>query len=214
MCQGAVRVPVRPAQEEGPRLSGVAGIVLAGGRSTRFGSDKLAAEYGGLPVLHQAALRIAEACEDVVVVMAPGASAEGLPPGIRVAHDATEGEGPLAGLHAGLLAVVRADLAVVVAGDMPDVQIAVVREMLRVIEAAGVDAVALEDDGARRAIPIVVRTWPAADAVHTLLHAGRRRLGDVLDALRTAVIDEATWTALDPRRRSVFDVDEPGDLSR
>jgi molybdopterin-guanine dinucleotide biosynthesis protein A len=170
--------------------------------------------YEGLPLLHHAVLRIAEVCDDVVVVLAPDASGDGLPPGVRVVHDATEGEGPLAGLHAGLLAAVRSDLAVVVAGDMPDVQTAVVREMLRVIEEAGTDAVALEDGGARRAIPIVVRTWPAADAVHTLLHAGRRRLGDALDVLRTAVIDEETWTALDPQRRSVFDVDEPGDLSR
>lgn len=170
--------------------------------------------YEGLPLLHHAVLRIAEVCDDVVVVLAPDASGDGLPPGVRVVHDATEGEGPLAGLHAGLLAAVRSDLAVVVAGDMPDVQTAVVREMLRVIEEAGTDAVALEDGGARRAIPIVVRTWPAADAVHTLLHAGRRRLGDVLDVLRTAVIDEETWTAHDPQRRSVFDVDEPGDLSR
>jgi hypothetical protein len=47
---------------------------------------------------------------------------------------------------------------------------------------------------------------------HTLLHAGRRRLRDVLDALRTAVIDEATWTALDPERRTLVDIDEPQDL--
>jgi hypothetical protein len=57
-----------------------------------------------------------------------------------------------------------------------------------------------------------LRTWPAADAAHSLLHAGRRRLRDVLDALRTAVIDEATWTSLDPDRRTLRDVDEPGDL--
>jgi hypothetical protein len=28
------------------------------------------------------------------------------------------------------------------------------------------------------------------------------------------VIDEATWTTLDPGRRTVFDVDEPADLTR
>jgi molybdopterin-guanine dinucleotide biosynthesis protein A len=50
--------------------------------------------------------------------------------------------------------------------------------------------------------------------VHTLLHAGRRRLGDVLDVLQTVVIEEERWTALDPERRSLFDVDEPSDLER
>jgi hypothetical protein len=38
-------------------------------------------------------------------------------------------------------------------------------------------------------------------------------LRDAIDGLRSAVIDEATWTALDPERRSVFDVDLPSDLS-
>jgi len=39
-------------------------------------------------------------------------------------------------------------------------------------------------------------------------------LGDVLDVLDTVVIDEATWTAMDPDRRSLFDVDRPEDLER
>ena len=213
MREGPGRVPVRAAQEAGAGLS-VAGIVLAGGRSARFGSDKLAAEYEGIPLLHHAVLRLAEVADDVIVVLPPGAPGEGLPPGVRAANDPTEGEGPLAGLHAGLLAAVRSDVAVVVAGDMPEVQAVVLREMLRVLEQAGVEAVALQDGEEARPIPVVLRTWPAADAVHTLLHAGRRRLRDVLGTLRTAVIDEATWTALDPDRRTLFDVDEPGDLTR
>jgi hypothetical protein len=50
------------------------------------------------------------------------------------------------------------------------------------------------------------------EAAHALLHAEHRALHDLLDALRVAVIDEATWVALDPARRTLFDVDEPSDL--
>jgi len=192
----------------------VSGVVLAGGRATRFGSDKLAHPYRGQPLLHHAVHRLAEVCDDVIVVRAPGADGAGLPPGVRTVHDPTEGEGPLAGLHAGLLAAVRSDLVVVAGGDMPDLQPSVLREMLRVLEEAQVDAVALSQDARARPLPCTLRTWPAADLTHTLLHAGRRRLRDLLDASRLAVIDEATWTALDPDRRTVFDVDEPSDLSR
>ena len=148
------------------------------------------------------------------MVLAPGADRTGLPPGVRAVNDATEGEGPLSGLHTGLLAAVRSDAVVVAGGDMPDLQPAVLREMLRVLDEAEVDAVALADDGRTRPLPCVLRTWPAADLTHTLLHAGRRRLRDLLDAARTAVVDEATWTALDPDRRTLFDVDEPEDLNR
>lgn len=190
------------------------GIVLAGGRATRFGSDKLQASYQGLPLVHHAVLRLVELCDDVVVVLAPGVDGAAVPPGVRTVNDPTPGEGPLAGLHTGLMEAVRSDVVLVVGGDMPDLQLDVAREMVRVLDEAAVDAVVLADGDRPRPLPCVLRTWEAADVVHTLLHAGRRRLRDAIDSLRTAVIDEATWTALDPRRRSVFDVDEPDDLNR
>lgn len=195
-------------------MSAVAGIVLAGGRSTRFGSDKLLVPYRGSPLLHRAIERVGEVSDDVIVVMSPVAADPAMPPGARVVRDSSEGEGPLAGLHAGLLAAVRSDLAVVVGGDMPDLQPTVLRSMVQALHAGVGEAAALGTADGPSPLPIALRTWPGADAVHTLLHAGRRRLGDVLDVLDTVVIDEATWTAMDPGRRSLFDVDEPGDLER
>lgn len=189
------------------------GVVLAGGRSSRFGSDKLVAIYRGLPLIQHAVLRLAEICSEVVVVLAPGASAPPMPPvaSVRTAVDAAKGEGPLAGLAAGLVAV-RTELAVVAGGDMPELSTGVLLEMLRVAGEARVDAVVLSDGDRRRPLPCVLRVTPAADRAHALLHGGERRLRALLDALRVAVIDEPTWTALDPDRRTLFDVDEPGDL--
>ncbi|MEP7059122.1 MAG: molybdenum cofactor guanylyltransferase [Actinomycetota bacterium] len=188
--------------------------MLAGGGSVRFGRDKLAEPYLGMPLLNHAVLRLAAICDDVVVVLAPSADASGLPPGVRPAFDPTPGEGPLAGLQAGLLSAVAADLVIVAGGDMPDLQVPVLREMLRVIEEAGVDAVALADGDRARPLPCALRPASAAGAAHSLLHSGRRRLRDLLDSLQTAVIDTPTWTALDPARRTLFDIDEPGDMDR
>jgi hypothetical protein len=58
----------------------------------------------------------------------------------------------------------------------------------------------------------VVRTANAVEVAHALLHDAHRALRDLLDGLRLAVIDEPTWLALDPERRSLFDVDAPSDL--
>ena len=58
----------------------------------------------------------------------------------------------------------------------------------------------------------MLRSAPAAEAVDVLLRAGRRSLRDLLAAVTTVVIDEPTWTALDPERRTLLDVDEPGDI--
>jgi molybdenum cofactor guanylyltransferase len=187
--------------------------VLAGGRSTRFGADKLAALYRGIPLLHHAVLRMGEVCGEVVVVIGPGAPEPATPLGtvVRFVRDAKEGQGPLAGLQSGLEGT-STGLAIVAGGDMPDLSTVVLEEMLHAAGDTAVDAVALQDGDRLRPLPCVVRVAPAGEAAHSLLHEGERSLRSLLHALRIAVMDEPTWTALDPSRGTLHDVDEPADL--
>ena len=168
--------------------------------------------YRGKPLLHHAIARVAAVCGEVVVVLATGADAGGLPSGVRAAHDPAEGEGPLAGAHAGLLAAGSSPLAMLVGGDMPELEPAVLRAMLEEVERTGADAVALQEGDRARPLPLAVRTGPAAIAAHTLLQNGRRSLHELMHELRAVEIDEPTWTALDPGRTTLRDVDEPADL--
>ena len=187
--------------------------MLAGGRSTRFGSDKLSAPYGGTTLLHGAVARLSVVCDEVVVVLSPQGVEPSLPADdrVRFTRDASDGEGPLAGMYSGLMAV-RTELALVAGGDMPDLQVPVLTEMLRMTREEGADAVVLADGERWRPLPCVVRMLEGLDAAHTLLHLGGRRLRSMLEALHPAVIPEARWTALDPAKRTLFDVDEPGDI--
>lgn len=148
----------------------------------------------------------------MVVVLAPDAPEPALPAGlpVRFARDPVEGEGPLAGLQAGLLAA-HTELALVAGGDMPDLQPEVLHLMLEAV-AEDVDAVVLGEGESPRPLPCVVRSGRALDTAHALLHAGRRSLHELLGAMRARVVDERTWLALDPGRRTLHDVDEPGDL--
>ena len=189
--------------------------MLAGGRSTRFGAaDKLAAIYAGMPLLHHPVLRLAEVTGDVVVVLAPDAAEPSMPPGapVRYARDPSDGEGPLAGAVAGLGAVDR-EFAVLAAGDMPALSTAVVFEMLRVAAESSAEAVALQNGDRPTPLPLVVRAVRARELGHALLHGGERSLRGWLGSMRVAVIDEDTWTALDPGRETLRDVDEPGDIA-
>ena len=43
------------------------GLILAGGRSERFGSEKALARLGGLSLLERAHARLSRACEKVAV---------------------------------------------------------------------------------------------------------------------------------------------------
>jgi molybdenum cofactor guanylyltransferase len=191
------------------------GVVLAGGRSSRFGSDKLAAELDGVPLLHHAVTRVSEVTGDAVVVLASGADEPSMPPGASVsfARDADADQGPLAGVVAGL-EVVSTRLALVVGGDMPDLSVAVLREMLGVAHRTDAGAVALQDGDRFRPLPAVLRVESARLAAPALLADGERRLRALVTALDPTVIDEASWLTIDPERRTLLDVDQPDDLVR
>ncbi|HZP90046.1 MAG TPA: molybdenum cofactor guanylyltransferase [Actinomycetota bacterium] len=202
----------------GVRLSSPAeatAIVLAGGRSRRFGRDKLLEPYRGVPMLNGVIGRVAEVCPHVVVVAAAAGSLPGVPSGlgVRVVRDAREDQGPLAGLATGLSAA-RGRVALVAAGDMPDLRVPVLRALLEAGEAPDVEAVALQEGTAFRPLPCVVAVEPARRTAERLLEAGERRLRALLGALRLAVVPEDRWVGLDPERRTLLDVDEPADLER
>src|SRR4029450_13026667 len=98
-------------------------------RSARFGGDKWREPYRGAPLLHHSVLRLSDVCLEVVVVVGPQDPDPALPthPRLRLARDLVEGRGPLAGLATGL-ADVETKLALVAAGDMPDMSSSVLLE--------------------------------------------------------------------------------------
>jgi molybdopterin-guanine dinucleotide biosynthesis protein A len=165
-------------------------------------------------LLHHAVTRVAELTRHVVVVLSPHAPEPDLPIEVAFARDPTEGEGPLAGLHAGLLAAAGADVVVVAAGDMPDLVPAVLKTMIGLARDSGAEAVALNHGERLVPLPCVLRAAPAVDTAHFLLHAGRRSLLDLLHALGTTVLEDEAWRALDPQGLTLRDVDRPEDLER
>lgn len=195
------------------------GIVLAGGRSTRFGSDKLAVEIGGRPLLHRAIEAVAGVVDEVVVVVGTEGPAHHLPAGLRVpvvvARDVIAGQGPLAGLAAAL-AVASHPLAVLVGGDQPALQPALLRELLRRLDAGTdrevLDVVGLEEDGQLRPLPTALRVATVRLAADVALASGTRSLSGLFGRLRVERLTPVEWGALDPAGDSLRDVDTRDDL--
>ena len=208
--------------------SATEGIVLAGGRSTRFGRDKLAEPIDGEPLLWRPIRALAAAgCAGMVVVIGPAAGEPGLPlelaPIVRFARDPESFGGPLVGLVAGLAAT-AAGSVVVVAGDQPSLR----PELLRLLLAAGGDggrgplaggvpgpptAVVLVDPaGVRRPLPCLLDRRLALLAAEGLLAAGERRLRAVFDRLEVVAIDQSAWRSVDQDADWTRDIDAPEDL--
>ena len=206
----------------------VTAIVLAGGRASRFGTDKLAAEIDGVALLDRAISAVRAVADDVIVVgrHSPGVRAPGapddVPPTIRWLEDAEPFGGPLAAL-ASALGQARAGAAVVVGGDMPGLVPAVLDLLVRRLEAEPkADAVTLAapdragDPGAQRrqVLPLAIAVDAARPAARTALAAGDRSLKSLVDRLRNAEIDAEEWQRLDRDARTLVDVDTPADLEQ
>lgn len=188
----------------------VGAIVLAGGRSSRFGRDKLAEPIDGTPLLDHAIAAVRALTDEIVVV----AGAETDPPvrdGVTVVHDDRPFEGPLAALRIGLMAS-PVDRVIVVAGDMPTLVPAVLGRLLAAL-GADTTAAILEIDGRPRAIlPLALTMEAAGAAISSLVDAGERRLGALLEVMEVRVVPSAEWRQDDPDGLTLRDIDTQADL--
>jgi molybdopterin-guanine dinucleotide biosynthesis protein A len=205
------------------------GIILAGGRASRFGDDKLAAHLDGMSLL-EATIAAVAAATDGIIVAGPG-----LPAGFRsdetpvaLIRDAEPFAGPLAALSS-VLGRAEADpahVAIVVGGDLPRLVPAVLRSMLdHLAEARATEAVLLErlppgaeaDDGQpprRVVLPLAVRVDAALRAATSALESGNRSLQALVDRLAHVQLPPSTWLPLDPEANTLLDVDTTADLER
>ena len=198
-------------------MADAAGIVLAGGRSTRMGTPKAALEWHGSTLLRRVVGIVGRAVDGpVVVVRAPGQALPDLPGAVEVVEDAREGRGPLQGLAAGLHAVRdRAPAAYVSSTDVPLLHPRFVRRVLAALE-DGVDVVLPRVGGFNHPLAAAYRT-ELADTVDRLIAEDRMRPAFLFDACRVRRLDEEALladpalAALDPGLDSVLNLNEPAD---
>ncbi|MFL5606829.1 MAG: nucleotidyltransferase family protein [Gemmatimonadaceae bacterium] len=111
----------------------IAGLLLAAGRSSRFGGDKLLAPLRGHPVLSWSARAIASEVDVLYVVVPPESSGrvaalEGIP--VMLVEHAGRDEGMASSIRAGLSALpVDVDAVVIALADQPLVSPVVVRAL-------------------------------------------------------------------------------------
>ncbi|PSQ16311.1 molybdenum cofactor guanylyltransferase [Halobacteriales archaeon QS_8_69_26] len=171
-------------------------VVLAGGRSTRFGEgDKAVADLAGTPAIRRVADRLAGPVDRLVVncradQVEPITDAlSGYPLPVTVAEDETPDAGPMAGIRDGLRAVDSA-YALVVACDMPFVDPALVEYLFD--RAEGRDgAVPRLSDGWFQTTQAVYRADRMADACAAALARDDGRIVAALSDLDYAVVEEA-----------------------
>lgn len=180
------------------------GVVIAGGRSVRFGGEKAVAELAGRPLLLWAARRLLESCAAVAVNARPGTAAQALArdAGLTVLHDLPgDPTGPLAGVRVGL-AWARERDARVLAVSPCDAPLLPGDLFPRLLEAAGDGAAMAETSDGHQPLCAV---WPvtALEAVTRALQGGAHpptwRLLESLGAKRVLFPDTEAFVNLNTR---------------
>jgi len=199
-----------------------AGVVLAGGRSSRMGRPKAALEWHGSTLLHRTTALLARTVGGpVLVVAAPDQDLPELPPRIEVVADPVEGLGPMRGLATGLAALgERSPAAFVCSTDLPFLHPALIRRVLRGFaspEGDTVDVVLPVARGYRQPLAAGYRT-ALAGLVERLLGEGDLRPGMLFRHCRVAQLDDDALLTdelarHDPGLDSLVNVNEPDDYA-
>jgi len=186
----------------------ISGIVLAGGRSSRMGSDKASLMLDGHSLLHRTVAALDAVADEVVIVRAPGQSIPLVQTrgSLVVVEDPVEGQGPLFGMATGLGAS-SGRIALVVGVDHPFLRPALLRLLVERIRG-----------GERWVLPIADgRPQPlcsafASDALEVMrrhIEAGARAPMAVAAELGMVRLSEEEWRTADPEGLSFVDVDTP-----
>jgi len=193
-------------------LAEVSILVLAGGRSRRFGRDKLAEPWRGRTLREHVLEQMSGLSHDVLALVAQDGDASSALGQARIARDRNASPGPLVALDEGLR-LARHELVLLVAADMPTLAPAVLRLLVDRALSTGAPVVALESDGRAQPLPVVLRRGAVAEWIAELVAGGERRLRAVLDAAGTVAVSAPEWLGVDPAGDTLRDIDTAEDLT-
>lgn len=201
-------------EETSPERTGpaVSAVVLAGGMSRRLGRDKAVEPLEGEPLIRRVLSRVAQVTDETVVVVNHAARASELPLGgdVATAVDRYPDSGSLGGIFTGLEAA-RSEWALIVACDMPFLNIPLLRRILSLRE--GRDAVVPIVEGrpepthaaySRRCLPHIERRLRANDL----------KISRFFEDVDVGYLPQLAVDEYDPGHLSFFNVNTEQDLER
>jgi molybdopterin-guanine dinucleotide biosynthesis protein A len=189
-------------------MSDLSGFVLAGGRSSRMGSDKAFLQFDGRTLLARALDRLCAVAPEVRIV---GPHAKFGAYG-AVVEDVYTGRGPLAGIHAALSSSTR-ELNLVLAVDLPFITESLLRFLVE--QARASDAVVTVPriaGGFQPLCAVYRRRFVSVTAA--ALEAGKNKIDALFTAATTRVLEEPELSRFAFGAAMFENLNTPEDLRR
>jgi molybdopterin-guanine dinucleotide biosynthesis protein A len=181
------------------------GIVLSGGRNTRFPRLKGFIDVQGKTIIE----RNIEILKSLVgeVFISANEPAPYFRLGLPIIGDIVESGGPVTGIYS-VLRHTGADRAVVLACDMPFINIGLIRY---ITEVPGGDAVVPVFNGRPQHLPAVYAS-SALGAMLACFRSGDRSRGGLIEEIDAKLVDENVVRELDPEGSSFVNINTVEDL--
>lgn len=198
--------PIGDANQPSKRYSDVTGIILAGGKSSRYGSNKALVEFRGARLIEHAVGTMKTLFRDVILVTNTPADYAFLE--MPMVQDVIKGLGPIGGIYSGLRTISE-EAGFIAACDMPFLNVGLIRHMVDTRKSF--DAV-LPRMG-RMIEPLhAIYTKKCLPVIKASIDSQAYQIVKCFQKLRVKYLDEEELRAFDPELRSFFNINKPKDL--
>jgi molybdopterin-guanine dinucleotide biosynthesis protein A len=195
-------------QKSFEQIHGITAVILAGGVSSRMGSNKALLTVEGAPLIEKIYLTLAQLFREVVLVTNTPEEYAFLP--CPMVADRYPGVGPLAGLHAGLMAS-SSDRIFLTACDTPFLNPDVIRMICS--DDGGYDAVVPVSRGGKEPLQALYGLR-CLTMVEQALERGDWKLLNLLDRVQTRFVTREELTAIPDAELSFCNVNTPEEYGR
>jgi molybdopterin-guanine dinucleotide biosynthesis protein A len=190
-------------------IKSVTGVILAGGKSSRIGTDKALLKIGKKTIIEQEISGIKNILEEIIVVVAEDKGQYNTLEA-RVVQDIIPSKGPLGGVYTGLVNS-SSFYNLILACDMPFLQPNLVRHLLD--RAGNYDAVVPECGG--RLQPLcAVYSRNCIEPIRKEISRNNLKITDFLRNVKTNIITEKEVRSLDPEGLSFVNINTASDYQR
>jgi molybdopterin-guanine dinucleotide biosynthesis protein A len=186
-------------------------IILAGGKSTRLGRNKVVEKIGNHSLIERVVTRLSSLKTDLIIVAAKESSIPQLInyPGLKRINDIYPGRGSLGGVYTGLI-VSETLFNLVVACDMPFLNLDLLRYMISLAE--GYDVVIPKTKNDILEPLHAVYSKNCISAIDMLIERDRFSILELFPLVKVRYLEKAEVERFDPEHLSFFNINTEADL--
>jgi molybdopterin-guanine dinucleotide biosynthesis protein A len=192
--------------EPQPLIRGITGVILAGGKSLRFGRNKAFAEVNGRQLIERVTGLLGSVFEELIIITNNPDEYSFL--GLPMYEDLVKGLGPIGGIYTGLEKI-RYDAGFFVACDMPFMNGVLIRHMAEA--KGGFDAV-VPKIGWKMEPLHALYSISCLPQIKGLIASGECMINKFFQNINVRFLNEEEIRVHDPLLRSFFNINKPDEL--